>query len=152
MDGCQPADNRAVRPLSLLANASSAAATASEAASASASESLLPSMLPLPSVLKASCVPNSAQASQAVVIAGDDVLNPLLFPKGATDVNGQQVDLRRENSWMLRLHQVSTDEMQGIVECFVAGIGNKDSVGDICLPGAFNASLKRFGTAIDTPC
>jgi HK97 family phage prohead protease len=39
--------------------------------------------------------------------------------------------------------QVSTDEMQGIVECFVAGIGNKDSVGDICLPGAFNASLKR---------
>lgn len=39
--------------------------------------------------------------------------------------------------------QVSTDELQGIVECFVAGIGNKDSVGDICLPGAFDASLKR---------
>ena len=39
--------------------------------------------------------------------------------------------------------QVSTDEAQGIVECFVAGIGNKDSVGDICLPGAFDASLKR---------
>ena len=74
-------------------------------------------MLPLPSVLKASCVPNSAQASQAVVIAGDgdDVLNPLLFPKGATDVNGQQVDLRRENSWMLRLHQVSTDEMAEVL-------------------------------------
>ena len=39
--------------------------------------------------------------------------------------------------------QVSMDEAQGIVECFVAGIGNKDSVGDICLPGAFDASLKR---------
>ena len=35
------------------------------------------------------------------------------------------------------------DEMQGIVECFVAGIGNRDSVGDIVLPGAFNDSLKR---------
>ncbi|NBT29590.1 MAG: hypothetical protein EBT18_08930, partial [Gammaproteobacteria bacterium] len=32
---------------------------------------------------------------------------------------------------------------KGIVECFVAGIGNKDSVGDICASGAFNASLKR---------
>lgn len=39
--------------------------------------------------------------------------------------------------------QLSTDEAQGIVECFVAGIGNKDSVGDICMPGSFDASLKR---------
>lgn len=39
--------------------------------------------------------------------------------------------------------QVNIDEAQGIVECFVAGIGNKDSVGDICAPGAFTASLRR---------
>lgn len=39
--------------------------------------------------------------------------------------------------------QVSVDEAKGIVECFVAGVGNKDSVGDIVLPGAFTASLKR---------
>ena len=39
--------------------------------------------------------------------------------------------------------QVSVDEAKGIVECFVAAIGNKDSVGDICLPGCFNGSLKR---------
>ena len=39
--------------------------------------------------------------------------------------------------------QVNVDEAQGIVECFVAGLGNKDSVGDICLPGCFNESLKR---------
>jgi NAD(P)-dependent dehydrogenase (short-subunit alcohol dehydrogenase family) len=98
-------------------SASSAASStaASSAAWSSASASLFPSTLPLPSVLKASCVPNSAQASQAVVIAGDDAHNPMLFPKGATDVNGQQVDLRRENSWMLRLHQVSTDEMAEVL-------------------------------------
>lgn len=39
--------------------------------------------------------------------------------------------------------QIKVDEAEGIVECFVAGIGNKDSVGDICAPGAFNASLRR---------
>ncbi len=39
--------------------------------------------------------------------------------------------------------QVNVNEAQGIVECFVAALGNKDSVGDICLPGCFNASLKR---------
>jgi len=35
------------------------------------------------------------------------------------------------------------DEAQGIVECFVAGIGNKDSVGDVCATGAFAKSLLR---------
>ena len=39
--------------------------------------------------------------------------------------------------------QVSVDEAQGIVECFVAAIGNKDSVGDIIQPGAFASSLMR---------
>ncbi len=39
--------------------------------------------------------------------------------------------------------QVSVDKAQGIVECFVAGIGNKDSVGDIIQPGAFAGTLQR---------
>lgn len=39
--------------------------------------------------------------------------------------------------------QVGVDDALGIVECFVAAIGNKDSVGDIIIPGAFNKSLKR---------
>jgi HK97 family phage prohead protease len=38
---------------------------------------------------------------------------------------------------------ISTNEALGIVECFTAAIGNKDSVGDICLPGCFDASLRR---------
>lgn len=38
---------------------------------------------------------------------------------------------------------INLDEAQGIVECFVAGIGNKDSVGDVCAPGAFTKSLLR---------
>lgn len=39
--------------------------------------------------------------------------------------------------------QIGIDEAKGIVECFVAGVGNKDSVGDIVLSGAFTESLKR---------
>ena len=39
--------------------------------------------------------------------------------------------------------QVNIDEAQGIVECFVAAIGNKDSVGDVVSTGAFTESLKR---------
>lgn len=38
---------------------------------------------------------------------------------------------------------LNLDEAQGIVECFVAGIGNKDSVGDIVASGAFTKSLMR---------
>ena len=39
--------------------------------------------------------------------------------------------------------QINIDSAQGIVECFVAGIGNKDSVGDIVISGAFTKSLMR---------
>lgn len=39
--------------------------------------------------------------------------------------------------------QIGIDKAQGIVEAFVSGIGNKDSVGDIVVSGAFNGSLKR---------
>lgn len=39
--------------------------------------------------------------------------------------------------------QFNIDEAQGIVECFVAGIGNKDSVGDVLISGAFTKSLTR---------
>jgi HK97 family phage prohead protease len=42
-----------------------------------------------------------------------------------------------------RAGQVNIDQAKGLVECFVAAIGNKDSVGDIIIPGAFDGSLKR---------
>lgn len=49
------------------------------------------------------------------------------------------VDFERKAS----IGQINVDEAKGIVECFVAAIGNKDSVGDIIIPGAFDGSLKR---------
>lgn len=51
--------------------------------------------------------------------------------------------MTQELSFKAASGTVGIDEMQGIVECFVAAVGNKDSVGDIIIPGAFNDSLKR---------
>ena len=37
------------------------------------------------------------------------------MPTGHVDINGQQVDLRKSNSWMLHLHEVSTGEMAEVL-------------------------------------
>lgn len=40
----------------------------------------------------------------------EDKLSPeehaKLFPQGKVDVNEQQIDLRKQNSWLLKLHEV----------------------------------------------
>ena len=53
----------------------------------------------------------AAEMSQLVVLPEDAGTRPDLFPQRAdgggalVDVNAQQVDLRRHNSWMLKLHE-----------------------------------------------
>ena len=57
---------------------------------------------------------SSAGLSQVPLIPEDslsDTQRVALFPCAARDVNQQQVDLRRENSWLLRMHQVSSPEV-----------------------------------------
>ena len=56
---------------------------------------------------------NSVQLSQLVVAPGDDCVDTSLFPvgSGSLDVNKQQVDLRKHNSWTMRLDEVSTPEL-----------------------------------------
>lgn len=56
---------------------------------------------------------NSVQLSQLVVAPGDDCMDTSLFPvgSGSLDVNKQQVDLRKHNSWTMRLDEVSTPEL-----------------------------------------
>jgi len=53
------------------------------------------------------------------------------------------VDLRFKSM----LGTFNVDEAQGIVECFVAAVGNKDSVGDIVIPGAFTTSFDAASPA-----
>lgn len=53
-----------------------------------------------------------------LVVSPDDYVNPdfaQAFPRGATDVNQQQVDLRIHNSWTMRLHEIPTTELAEVV-------------------------------------
>ncbi|CAI5737026.1 unnamed protein product [Hyaloperonospora brassicae] len=60
-----------------------------------------------------SVVMSSAMKSQVPMIAGDDHSddNAEAFPEGMVDVNGQQLDLRSRNSWLLRMGEVATPEV-----------------------------------------
>jgi NAD(P)-dependent dehydrogenase (short-subunit alcohol dehydrogenase family) len=53
----------------------------------------------------------SARLSQVRYAYDDAARRPDLFPDGHTDVDLQQVDLRSQNSWRLRLAEVPTPEM-----------------------------------------
>jgi NAD(P)-dependent dehydrogenase (short-subunit alcohol dehydrogenase family) len=60
-------------------------------------------------------VSHSAAMSQIVLLPEDAGTSEDAFPPGAFDINGQQLDLRSVNSWVLKMDQVSTPE---VVECF----------------------------------
>jgi len=57
----------------------------------------------------------SALLSQLAVLPEDATLDRATLPAGLSDVNGQQLDLRADNSWRLKMEQVSTPE---VVETF----------------------------------
>ncbi|KAG7391060.1 hypothetical protein PHYBOEH_006795 [Phytophthora boehmeriae] len=61
----------------------------------------------------ANVVMSSAMKSQVPLIAGEDHADDHAeaFPEGMIDVNGQQVDLRSRNSWLLRMGEVATPEV-----------------------------------------
>ncbi|CAI5736291.1 unnamed protein product [Peronospora destructor] len=58
-------------------------------------------------------VMSSALKSQVPMIAGEDHRDDHMeaFPEGMVDVNGQQMDLRSRNSWLLRMGEVATPEV-----------------------------------------
>ena len=60
--------------------------------------------LPLPPLH----VLSSAELSQVVLLPEDQDIDRTLFPRDLVDVNSQQIDLRKKNSWLLRMHEVST--------------------------------------------
>ncbi len=53
----------------------------------------------------------SAQLSQIPYSHDHSLVSEELFPKGELDADLQQVDLRRTNSWRLRLGEIPTTEM-----------------------------------------
>jgi len=59
-------------------------------------------------------VSHSAAMSQMVILPEDVGVSDSVLPPGLSDVNGQQLDLRSTNSWLLKMEEVSTPE---IMEC-----------------------------------
>ncbi len=57
----------------------------------------------------------SAVMSIIPLLPEDTVTDPTLFPKGMTDVHGQQLDLRTSNSWLLSLPDVSSPELAEVM-------------------------------------
>lgn len=53
----------------------------------------------------------SSMMSQVALLPEDIGIDKKLLPEGLSDVNGQQLDLRRHNSWLLKMEDVSTPEV-----------------------------------------
>lgn len=59
-------------------------------------------------------ISHSAAMSQMVLLPEDAGVSDSILPPGLTDINGQQLDLRKTNSWLLKMEEVSTPE---VMEC-----------------------------------
>jgi len=57
---------------------------------------------------------HSAAMSQMIILPDDVGVPTSVLPPGLSDINGQQLDLRKSNSWLLKMGQVSTPEL---MEC-----------------------------------
>ena len=57
---------------------------------------------------------HSTAMSQMVLLPDDMNLPSKYLPQGISDINGHQLDLRKTNSWLLKIDQVSTPEL---IEC-----------------------------------
>lgn len=59
-------------------------------------------------------ISHSAAMSQMIILPEDVGVSDDVLPPGVSDVNGQQLDLRKTNSWLLKMEEVSTPEL---MEC-----------------------------------
>lgn len=57
---------------------------------------------------------HSAAMSQMIILPEDAGVSADILPPGVSDINGQQLDLRATNSWLLKMEEVSTPEL---MEC-----------------------------------
>ena len=66
------------------------------------------------SPFEGSGISHSAAMSQMIILPEDVGVSESVLPPGVSDINGQQLDLRTSNSWLLKIEEVSTPE---IMEC-----------------------------------
>jgi hypothetical protein len=54
---------------------------------------------------------HSAAMSQMAIVPEDVGVDEKVMPSGLSDINGHQLDLRKTNSWCLKMYEVSTPEI-----------------------------------------
>ncbi len=81
----------------------------------------------------------AAELSQLALVPEDRAHDHTLFPEHAYDADGQQVDLRKVNSWRLRLADVSTPELLEV------------QLVNAVAPFVLNARLKPLLERVPTP-
>jgi len=59
-------------------------------------------------------ISHSTTMAQMVLLPEDVGISDSILPRGLTDINNQQLDLRKTNSWLLKMEDVSTPE---VMEC-----------------------------------
>lgn len=84
-------------------------------------------------------ITSSADLSQIPLLPDDYTEDYLIFPKGLYDKDGQQVDLRAKNSWMLKLDEVDLIELYEVLNV------------NLIAPFLFNAKLKPLMSNRDLP-
>jgi len=83
-------------------------------------------------------ISHSAKMSQMVLLPEDSGVDESVLPKNVRDVNGQQLDLRTHNSWLLKMGEVSTPE---VVEAMFI---------NVISPFVLNSSLKPLMCSPDS--
>jgi len=56
-------------------------------------------------------ISHSAAMSQMTLLPDDMGVDTSVLPEGLKDINGQQLDLRRRNSWLLKMEEVTAPEL-----------------------------------------
>ena len=69
---------------------------------------------PCPMPFERTGISHSAAMSQMALLPEDVGVPNSILPLGLTDINDQQLDLRKTNSWLLKMEEVSTPE---VMEC-----------------------------------
>jgi NAD(P)-dependent dehydrogenase (short-subunit alcohol dehydrogenase family) len=112
------------------------AAAAADAGGGVAAVGLQPTaMVAVPATADLATNLPSFEVCQVAVLAGDRDDDPGSFPADTLDVNGQQIDLRKETSWLLKLGDVQTPEL-----CEVMAV---NSVAPFILNGKLRPLLKK---------
>ncbi len=83
----------------------------------------------------------SVALSQVPVVPDDLLASEAVLPAGQFDINGQQVDARRVNSWRQRLGEVETGEA---VECMAI-----NAISPFIINGKLRPLMQRTDPALD---